>query len=92
MPSVISAPSAKFATAATASRAGDRPSASPPSGTRPSCVISMTEAAASRATPMPRWMRGRLQRETTPAPSQAPITAAAIMTVSVGMATETIAM
>ena len=41
---------------------------------------------------MPIWMRARFHRETTPAPSQAPATAAAIIAARVGMATGTIAM
>ena len=54
--------------------------------------MSMRPAAASSAEPMPSWTRARLQRDTTPAPSQAPATAAAIMDARVGMATVTIAM
>ena len=49
-------------------------------------------AAAISARPIPIWTRRRGQAATTPAPSQAPATEAAIMPMSVVMSTSTIAM
>ena len=49
----------------------------------------MMPAAAKSSTPMPIWMRRRGQPATTPAPSHAPATAAAIMSTSVFISTST---
>src|SRR5262249_22757740 len=74
MPSVISAPSPKHTTTATAKRQPDSASASPPPGSLPSATAVNTDAAISSAMPMPIWIDRRGRRLTTPAPSQAPST------------------
>ena len=69
-----------------------RPSVSPPAGKRPRLVIAKNVAAASSARPMPSCTFRRDQAATTPAPSHAPATDAAIIPISVVISTSTIAM
>ncbi len=69
-----------------------RPRVSPPGGKRCRFVIAKKKAAASSASPIPICTRRRGQEATTPAPSQAPATEAAIMPISVVMSTSTMAM
>ncbi len=88
----MSAPSAKLPASAIARRTPSTPSESPPSGKSSSWVPSIRPAASSSATPMPIWMLRRGQLATTPAPSQAPATAAAIISTRVRMSTLTIEM
>ena len=79
MPRVISAPRTKLPARPT-HRSGERsPSVSPPAGKSPRLVIAKNAAAASSARPMPIWTRRRGQPATTPAPSHAPATEAAII-------------
>ncbi len=92
MPSVIRAPSTKFAAMPTHRSGEDNPSVSPPDGKRPRFVIAKNEAAASSARPIPTWTLRLGHEATTPAPSQAPATEAAIMPIRVVISTSTIAM
>ena len=77
----------KLPPTAIASFAPRTPSASLPAGKRPSCVINISEAAASSAAPMPICTLRFGHFATTPAPSQAPATAAAIIEKSVSTST-----
>ena len=65
---------------------------SPPAGNRPSWVASIKLAATSSAAPIPIWTLRRDHLATTPAPSQAPATAAAIMATRVVMSAAMIEM
>ena len=72
---------------AIASFAPRTPGSAPPPGKRCSCVISISVAAASSAMPIPIWTFCFGHFETTPAPSHAPSTAAAIIENSVSTST-----
>ncbi len=89
IPSVISAPRNALPAIATARRPPERPSASPPPGHSLAARAAMMPAARISSTPMPIWIRRRGQRDTTPAPSQAPSVAAATIAASVVMSTST---
>src|SRR5579871_621564 len=89
MPSVISAPSAKFPATPAAKAQPSSFSASPPPGNSLKICIVKIVAAVSSASPMPICTLRRGQRETIPAPSHDPTTDAAIIATSVVMSTST---
>ena len=78
MPRDIKAPNTKFTAMPITSFAPRTPRASPPPGNRLIWVMNISRAAPSRATPIPTWTFCRGHDATTPAPSHAPSTAAAI--------------
>ena len=92
IPRVMSAPRTKFTATAKSSRAPARPVASPPPGIQPRLVMRIRAAAAVSAVLMPSWTARRGRRDTSPAPSHAPRTEAAIMLMSVSGSTVTAAM
>ena len=63
--------------------APDNPSATPGSGPRPDIDSTISAEATSNAVPMPICTCRRLNPETTPAPRNAPTTAAPMMLISV---------
>src|SRR5579885_2988839 len=85
-------PRAKFPATPTASRTPSSARASAPAGVPSTSWRARSAAATRSAIPMPRRTRRRLHPATALAPSQAPTTAAAIMSTSVRGSTSTMAM
>ena len=90
IPSDISAPRMKLTPTPIPSFTPRTPSASPPPGNMLICVMNISTAAPSSAAPIPTCTFCRDHDATTPAPSQAPSTAAAISANSVSTSTFTI--